>query len=204
MPNKNLKDHCEWNNQGWMYRDKRYSRACRSRTRSDGCKLKEGWPKLDIRKQILQRGWWDTGTDFTERWWMPHPWKQARFQPHVFEAVPAHCRGVELGDFRSPFPSNPNHSMIHRKPQLASTLFLTFPCADPTSRAAAGGEQDAGPAACTAVSPPDPRAGSCCRDCMAPSHAFRKLPSFRGCLIKTVGWAAWDWYRMGNFVLPLF
>jgi len=31
-------------------------------------KLKEGRFRLDIRKKFLQRGWWNTGTDWPERW----------------------------------------------------------------------------------------------------------------------------------------
>lgn len=61
VPNKNVKDQCEWNNQGWMYRGKLFSRAWCSRARGDGCKLKEGSPKLYIKKKIftvrLMRHW---------------------------------------------------------------------------------------------------------------------------------------------------
>lgn len=166
MPNKNLKDHCDWNNQGWMYRDKAFSRACCSKTRSDGCKLKEGWPKLDIGKKIftVRVIHWDTGTDF----------------PEGVGSIPGNRQDFNLMylklsllmnwvTFRSPFPSNPNHSMIQKNP-FASPLFSPSLCW-PHICAVAGCWSCCLQSSFTSWS----MCSSSCRDCTAPSHVFRKL-----------------------------
>ena len=65
----------------WSYRkgeDRLFSRVCCDRTRGNGIiKLKEGRFGLDIRRSLLQRGWWGTGTGCLEMW-MPHPWRLSR------------------------------------------------------------------------------------------------------------------------------
>lgn len=199
VPSKNLKDHCEWNNQGWMYRDKPFSRACCSRTRSDGCKLTEGWPELDIRKKIL--------TVKMMRHWHRFPrevmdapsLETGKISTWCVWSCPCSWTGWLLE-----VPSLPTQTIpwYTENPQFASPLFSLSPVLTPhlvlwleMSRMLLLAQQ---------FHHLIPRQFLLQGLHGSLSCLQKTLPAFRGCLIKIVGWAAWDWCRMGSFVLPLF
>lgn len=85
--------------------DKCYSKACCDTTRGNGFELKAGRFRLDIKREFLWGGWWNSGTGCPERWEMPHQWKHSRSgwwaseKPDITEDVPpAHFRVGGLGD----------------------------------------------------------------------------------------------------------
>ena len=47
-------------------------------SRGNGFELKEGRFRLDIRENLLQRGWWGTGISCPVMWLMTHAWKHSR------------------------------------------------------------------------------------------------------------------------------
>ena len=55
-----------------------FTRACNDRKMGNGFKLKNGRFRWDIRKNFLRWEWWDTGTGYPEKLWMPPPRKCSR------------------------------------------------------------------------------------------------------------------------------
>lgn len=150
-----------------MHRDKCFSRACCSRTRSDGCKLKEAWPKLDIRKKIFTVR--VMRLRFPRGGGCPVPGNVQDFNLVYLKLsllIAGVLNRVPCGVPSLPTPTIPWYT---EKTQFASTNY-SLPSHVLTPHLLVWLD-----AAGTAVSPPDPCAGSCCRDCMAPSHVFRIL-----------------------------
>lgn len=77
---------------------------------------KKGRFWLDIGRNYLQRGWWNTGRDCPEGLWMPHPWKHPRSgQMGLWASCYSRKCAWSLQRTWSRWPlevsCNPNHSM---------------------------------------------------------------------------------------------
>jgi len=55
-----------------------FTRVCSDRTRGNGCKLKEGRFRLEIRKKFFTMRVVSTGTGCPEKLWLPPPWQCSR------------------------------------------------------------------------------------------------------------------------------
>ena len=94
-----------------------FRRTCCDRTRSNGFKLRKGRFRQIQGSEFLHWGWWNTGTGFPVRWWMPWPWKYSRSGWTGLWATWSSWRcPCLLNGFWTSWPlkvaSSPSHSMI--------------------------------------------------------------------------------------------
>jgi len=85
--------------------DRVFSRACSNKTRGNCFKLKKSRFRIDIRKKLFYNEGGETLEQVAQRGgrcFIPRNFQsqveQGSEQPDLVEDVPAHCRGVGLGD----------------------------------------------------------------------------------------------------------